>query len=245
VPRIVSSHSELHDVSVDRATDHFRAQQNQRNSPLLRLPAELRNRVYGYALGGAVWDADETRHPPHKLSFDRRIEQKHSLGLLHVSRQIFEETRLLPFQLGTFSSGLWSMSQLLNTFSSESIEAITTFETRGCCYQPRRSRMSAADSRSSRVNHFQLSDSMHSLKKVLPALQRLHVVIGCWYSFDSDQHPEILQIDRDVWRGGLLTCPFNGVKLTMDVIAFPGDPLPETVVRSWEHTVHTIRLFSM
>ena len=76
------------------------AHQNQRESPFLRLPAELRNKIYGYVLGGKdykspFWQAFES-------SQDELLRDKESLSLLSVCRQIYKETSILPFQLNTF-----------------------------------------------------------------------------------------------------------------------------------------------
>ncbi|KAI4651704.1 uncharacterized protein J4E79_009185 [Alternaria viburni] len=79
---------------------------NRQRSPLLRLPAELRNKIYGYVLGGMkLRIAQRTR----KLDFlavasvDSPYAEipLHTLtGLTLVSRQLYAETRILPFELG-------------------------------------------------------------------------------------------------------------------------------------------------
>jgi hypothetical protein len=79
----------------------YSARQNQRDSPLLRLPAELRNQIFRYALGGETWNfvvRESNRHRVRNCS-----GFQHALALLAVCRQIYAETALLPFSLGSFS----------------------------------------------------------------------------------------------------------------------------------------------
>jgi hypothetical protein len=70
---------------------------NQTNSPLLRLPAELRNRVYEYVFGdvrlilGNCPGARIMTNTGHDVS---------ALALATTSRQLYVETKLLPFVLG-------------------------------------------------------------------------------------------------------------------------------------------------
>jgi hypothetical protein len=58
---------------------------NQRASPVLRLPAELRNQIYEYALTFGVWFICDA--------------QPGILSLLSVCRQIYHETKLLALRL--------------------------------------------------------------------------------------------------------------------------------------------------
>jgi hypothetical protein len=62
--------------------------QNQRASPFLRLPAELRKTIYGYALGGyrigSDWFMTAGFDYPHA-----------NLGLHETCRQVYTETELL------------------------------------------------------------------------------------------------------------------------------------------------------
>ncbi|KAF2635352.1 hypothetical protein P280DRAFT_196935 [Massarina eburnea CBS 473.64] len=67
------------------------AQRNQRESPLLRLPAEVRNEIYNYAL-----TAD------YKFSDSGKLPLAASLSLLVVCRQINTEASNLPLMLSTF-----------------------------------------------------------------------------------------------------------------------------------------------
>jgi hypothetical protein len=95
---------------------------NARLSPLLRLPAELRNQIFSYALGGynihfqIVREARDPLVPFQVLRMERVFDirrPKHESGLTSeekssflnltlVSRQIYTETGLLPFVANTF-----------------------------------------------------------------------------------------------------------------------------------------------
>ncbi|KAF2622061.1 hypothetical protein BU25DRAFT_426018 [Macroventuria anomochaeta] len=86
----------------DRASAMFG--RNATMSPLLCLPAELRNRVFAYILGGYEFKLQG--------GWNGRCQARHILsdvgghgilGLLRTCRQIYAETRMLPFALNTFS----------------------------------------------------------------------------------------------------------------------------------------------
>ncbi|KAF2253363.1 hypothetical protein BU26DRAFT_399624, partial [Trematosphaeria pertusa] len=95
---------------------------NQRESPLLRLPAELRNKIYSYVLGGRLWELKDT------LTAGSR--EKNSMSLLRVCRQINAETASLPFELGTFSfeslSALMQWSQRMPPKQRDAVRSVRT-----------------------------------------------------------------------------------------------------------------------
>jgi hypothetical protein len=75
-------------------------QRTQQDSPLLRLPAELRNTIYTYVLQGQIWVA------PRRLSFMAGPSPPPNyMALLHVCREMHADTRFLPFSLGLFNFG--------------------------------------------------------------------------------------------------------------------------------------------
>ncbi|KAH3968678.1 hypothetical protein HBI81_129310 [Parastagonospora nodorum] len=84
---------------------------NQRDSPFLRLPAELRNTIYNYVLGGLAIMA------PHSSSWCRiqvlsirpapeELWQfpRHFLSIVQSCRQAYSESARLPFVLNTFDA---------------------------------------------------------------------------------------------------------------------------------------------
>lgn len=79
---------------------------NQQQSPLLRLPGELRNRIYEYALKGfelrPLYPADFARCVLSALyitSTRRLMSAPHFCALTRVCWQIYAETKALPFAL--------------------------------------------------------------------------------------------------------------------------------------------------
>ncbi|KAI8939904.1 hypothetical protein NX059_003634 [Plenodomus lindquistii] len=70
---------------------------NASESPLLRLPAELRNAIYGYMFGDAYFIVGFQNHTTTIV-----YRNKQYLALLYVCRQTYTETALLPFKLNTW-----------------------------------------------------------------------------------------------------------------------------------------------
>ncbi|KAH7076568.1 hypothetical protein BKA63DRAFT_411359, partial [Paraphoma chrysanthemicola] len=83
-------------------TNKFSTIRNDLNSPLLRLPGEIRNLIYGYVLCEGSY---EIRHSWRNLTFAFYIQRKvhYRLSLLAVCRRTYEETALLSFSLNKFS----------------------------------------------------------------------------------------------------------------------------------------------
>lgn len=73
--------------------------ESQRNNLLLRLPAELRNRIYELVFRGKTYLFKSSIHTKHA-----RLDttEKHIFGLLYVCRQIYFEAALLPYAMNTF-----------------------------------------------------------------------------------------------------------------------------------------------
>ncbi|KAI4644833.1 uncharacterized protein J4E79_010968 [Alternaria viburni] len=79
---------------------------NAVNSPLLRLPAELRNMIYDCVFSGDSFLFDQYwfpgRRPNGVALLCSGAYQSHTLGLLLASRQLHDETALHPYKLGVF-----------------------------------------------------------------------------------------------------------------------------------------------
>ncbi|KAJ4346281.1 beta transducin [Ascochyta clinopodiicola] len=69
----------------------------QTDSKLLRLPAELRNEIYAFALGGNTWSINMNQGKPRANNATPR-----ALALLQVNRQIHAEAQLFPYLCNTF-----------------------------------------------------------------------------------------------------------------------------------------------
>jgi hypothetical protein len=84
----------------------IRSLRNQQKSPLLRLPAELRNKIYGHVLGGFIISFRTSRPRHHcliRFKFSRKIGEFKPSNLLLICRQINAEAQLLPFELNEFN----------------------------------------------------------------------------------------------------------------------------------------------
>jgi hypothetical protein len=93
---------------------------NRQESPLLRLPPELRTHIYEIALGGRriqvcdVKSCASTRHRcrtrAKKLTYDTYFHlRRRYLALLVTCRQVHEETKLFPFMLNEFVGYHWEI----------------------------------------------------------------------------------------------------------------------------------------
>jgi hypothetical protein len=98
-------------------------QRNTTESPLLRLPGELRNRIYGY-----VFDVDSirVRESPSDLVTATVVDTTSSAStrvpdyplidmhsLTWTCRLLYNETKLLPYQFNTFDLPLWALRPIL------------------------------------------------------------------------------------------------------------------------------------
>jgi len=74
---------------------------NTLNSPLLRLPAELRNVIFAYVFSDNVYLFDGS-NVYRKYTASTTLFDENNLGVLVASRQLHAETALLPYQLAFF-----------------------------------------------------------------------------------------------------------------------------------------------
>ncbi|KAF3001976.1 hypothetical protein E8E13_007635 [Curvularia kusanoi] len=112
------------------------SQRNREQSPLLRLPGELRNRIYEFAIGGHVVDVLHRYFIqdrfistlPVRGPKDASEKFLRLLNLAHTCRQLYEETRLLPYALNIFCfyDDRWFMafSSILPSSAKSSIRQI-------------------------------------------------------------------------------------------------------------------------
>jgi hypothetical protein len=107
--------------------------QNQRDSPLLRMPPETRSRIYDYALGVNTFvllKDDDTEN------IINTTKAKNALALLAVCRQLYAETALLPFSLNVFSSNSPStLRSWTSTIQPAYFNNITTLKLVTCLFK--------------------------------------------------------------------------------------------------------------
>jgi len=110
---------------------------NQQDSPLLRLPGELRNRIYEYALGDfQIFFKDRSVgrgvevYTTNEEADKRMIRAPHFQGLTTTCRQVHAETKLLPFALNEFTGDIFDVKPFLiaNVHHTTWLSAIKTLQ---------------------------------------------------------------------------------------------------------------------
>jgi hypothetical protein len=115
---------------------------DQQNSPLLCLPAELRNQIYGYVFRPDTWasvfrtntwSVNRTGHAyTHDLVTVFGKPTRPQLALLLACRQIYHETHLLPFILNRFTildnSNMFAFLAKLNSAQKAAITRLEVEE---------------------------------------------------------------------------------------------------------------------
>lgn len=114
--------------------------ENQIRSPLLRLPGEIRNQIFEDVFstdevielrpyeGSDYADQHSNKTATVKIMLGHNLSP---FNVLFVSRQIYLETRLLPYSLNTFHcAGFWFLNIILRRMPSEQRCAIRTLKLR-------------------------------------------------------------------------------------------------------------------
>ena len=112
--------------------------EKKQKSPLLSLPGELRNKIYEYALGGNLISPfylgdDDTvfflRSAQYGNPQDQSTEEAWAklFNLSKVCRQLYQETKLLPYKLNVFNICLGgAFGSFLSQLKDVNKKAITT-----------------------------------------------------------------------------------------------------------------------
>ncbi|KAG9188772.1 hypothetical protein G6011_07477 [Alternaria panax] len=159
---------------------------NTAESPLLRLPAELRNEIYKYALGRHVYPVpgDGRKNP-------------RALNLVRVCRQIQQEAAFLPYSLSVLSSRMAiHLEEFVSRLSISQRNAIETIQL---------SEIGYAECSYSYWNGEDVSEFFHSGK--LNGLQTVVIEKVCpavWLSLEH-QDQEIRKLAQVVrsWKAGI------------------------------------------
>lgn len=84
-------------LDVTRKGKYLNLIRTNSSTPLLQLPAEIRNRIFAYALGGRSFQV-----LGNQVKCYSKYPNPESLSLLRTCRQIYSETALLPFSANIF-----------------------------------------------------------------------------------------------------------------------------------------------
>lgn len=105
---------------------------NEKESPLLRLPAELRNKIYEYTIGGYVIELFESTKKPHYNMLSQADGHYTALAnptvLSKTCRQLHKETALLPYSLNTFHGRIRYIHKFLKGLTKAQREQIKSLE---------------------------------------------------------------------------------------------------------------------
>jgi hypothetical protein len=148
------------------------SRRNQQSSPLLRLPAEIRNTIYEYVLGGESWHY--LTYIGVRLSLKRRLskdderpeKEPHFLALFKTCRQLQAETKLLPFKLNLFPTFVKDLLDFLRVLSPSQASVIHTIQAM----------VDHCDSRGSRNGRLRIEYAeLVDVLVELPSLRRVEV----------------------------------------------------------------------
>ncbi|KAF2663018.1 hypothetical protein K491DRAFT_686176 [Lophiostoma macrostomum CBS 122681] len=177
-------------------------QRNSKQSPLLRLPSELRNKIFEDALGGmtvvvrCITIAHPEYHLKHKGAIrcrfypqgqlctpENRVHWNHAFQLPLVCRQLYSETITWPYELNMFqfSGGPSIMSWALHRGKAQT-EVIRTINMIGASFIWNRN------------DKQECTGHVTSLKYFFPNLQRAYIATSLWQKEWSYSESELLQI---------------------------------------------------
>jgi len=134
---------------------------NTAESPLLRLPGEIRNHIYEHVLGQrtyALW----------VYSFKATYTHPNDLALLRVCRKVYDEAKLLPFSLNTFCFPHFFKSYHTLMLGLDAAERQVIHTVRITFYL-REAESLVADLHECRLD---------SLSQVFPAVRSVHLHVG-------------------------------------------------------------------
>ncbi|KAI4946029.1 hypothetical protein J4E91_007471 [Alternaria rosae] len=93
---------------------------NARDSPLLRLPAEIRNQIFSLALGGSA-----VKMPSRVWPMAKPEEHLARWNLLRVCRQVYVETAMIAYTTIPFCfAAITDVTRYLRTFRLQHVHAI-------------------------------------------------------------------------------------------------------------------------
>lgn len=139
---------------------------HNRQSPLLGLPAEIRNEIWKLVLGGKEYRATSITGGTYKLS-SSPLEPTHAMALLRTCRQIYAEAALMPLAHNTMSFEYLSVIKVaINKLKPHQRKNITCIKINllspNCVHQ---------------LGPSYIMNKRVSLPRILPGLKEIHVRI--------------------------------------------------------------------
>ncbi|KAH4935014.1 hypothetical protein HBI79_080140 [Parastagonospora nodorum] len=196
------------------------------DSPLLRLPGELRSRIWEYVLGGYELRSMDIKNS-QQITIQRMVppfaERRNGTQLLRTCRQIYTETALLPYRANTFVFYTYIPIKhdlkYMKAFQRAQIEKIQLY----------------TDCLAGGIEPYKLMVALASDKlKVIPGLKHVHVVAFCQPGRDesdfSERTKSVEAAIRNVLDEGLTG---RQLKSTCEVLA--GNAWSE-YIHKWRYT---------
>ncbi|KAH4583457.1 hypothetical protein HBI33_026050 [Parastagonospora nodorum] len=204
---------------------------NQANSPLLRLPAELRNQIYEHTLSGLVIRIEMSMNKEncgfttcstYSTIYDpRRYGLGNLSALSTVCRQLHTETHLLPFCLNDFGGYSKSFTQAIDGghLSTEQVNAIRKVDLLLSM-----SNVFSSTPRSPLVNLCTVHPYLMKLAARFRSMKSLNQVEIVLFHPKNWLIPESIVVNLKIWLTSLLTKGNEGRGVSVAVDISPPPP---------------------
>lgn len=188
-------------------------------SPLFRLPAEIRNQIYAYILGGETFNIYcWRRYKPYGFATRILRKRKFFLALLAVCRQLHSETRLLPFSLNAFS--FTSQDAFRSWLDKFSLDQQKTIQKIHLVTWMARHMVEGEGWRSKPLNEVLPLVRLPGLRKVEIEVRTNGRVKECAKDgcIACEVEGDVLELEEERFEGWLSEC-IEGVKVTFERVA--------------------------
>ena len=189
--------------------NELRRVKNNQNSPLLRLPPEIRNRIWEYSLGHSIFRTQVFRSGrSHKAKLTPPTsEPSVGVALLRCCRQIYSEAALMPIRLNTLAfSNVLHIKKATKLLKAHQRKQITMIRVE---VSPYGSWASACCSQF----------VANTITKTLPALKNIEVVV--FDASEVDMMHTLEEIKTYMRHNHAQHLGNNGITLTVKELDFP------------------------